>query len=60
VNDYWIAACYLTYDLPLATLNATDFQDFADYEGLQIIPTGPNPDTWDQPHHLSRSSSRCT
>ena len=37
VNDSWIAACCLTYDLPLATLNAADFQDFADYEGLQVI-----------------------
>ena len=37
VNDSWIAACCLTYHLPLATLNAADFQDYADYEGLQII-----------------------
>jgi len=37
VNDSWIAACCLTHRLPLATLNAADFQDYADYEGLQII-----------------------
>lgn len=32
-NDTWIAACCVTYDLPLATLNFKDFQDFAEYEG---------------------------
>jgi toxin FitB len=37
VNDSWIAACCLTYGLPLATLNVTDFQDFADHEGLAIV-----------------------
>ena len=37
VNDSWIAATCLAYDLPLATLNIADFQDFADYEGLRII-----------------------
>jgi predicted nucleic acid-binding protein len=36
-NDSWIAACCLTYDLPLATLNVKDFADFAEYEGLRII-----------------------
>jgi toxin FitB len=37
VNDSWIAACCLTYGLPLATLNVADFQDFADHEGLELI-----------------------
>jgi len=37
INDSWIAACCLTYDLPLATLNVRDFEDFVEYEGLQII-----------------------
>ncbi len=33
-NDTWIAACA---GLPLATLNAKDFEDFAEYEGLNLI-----------------------
>lgn len=37
VNDTWIAACCLTFGLPLATLNVSDFQDFAEYEGLALI-----------------------
>lgn len=36
-NDSWIAACCLTYELPLATLNVADFSDFVEYEGLRII-----------------------
>jgi predicted nucleic acid-binding protein len=36
-NDSWIAASCLTYDLSLATLNVTDFEDFAEYEGLRLI-----------------------
>lgn len=36
-NDTWIAACSLTFDLPLATLNLKDFRDFAEHEGLQLI-----------------------
>lgn len=39
VNDTWIAACCLTYGLPLATLNVRDFQDFVDHEGLVVITT---------------------
>ncbi|HEX3778080.1 MAG TPA: type II toxin-antitoxin system VapC family toxin [Pseudonocardiaceae bacterium] len=35
-NDSWIAACCLAYDLPLATLNVKDFQDFAEHEGLRL------------------------
>jgi toxin FitB len=37
VNDTWIAACCLADELPLATLNAKDFADFATYEGLVIL-----------------------
>jgi hypothetical protein len=36
-NDTWIAACCLVYDLPLATLNVKDFQDFVDHEALRLI-----------------------
>jgi predicted nucleic acid-binding protein len=36
-NDTWIAACCLVYDLPLATLNTKDFEDFAEHEGLMLI-----------------------
>jgi predicted nucleic acid-binding protein len=36
-NDTWIAACCLVYDLPLATLNVKDFEDFAQHEGLTIV-----------------------
>jgi predicted nucleic acid-binding protein len=37
VNDMWIAACCLTYDLPLATLNLKDFEDFRTFHGLRIL-----------------------
>jgi predicted nucleic acid-binding protein len=36
-NDTWIAACCITFGLPLATLNLKDFTDFAEHEGLTII-----------------------
>lgn len=36
-NDTWIAACALAYGLPLATLNAKDFKDFAEHGGLNLI-----------------------
>jgi predicted nucleic acid-binding protein len=36
-NDSWIAACCLVYELPLATLNVKDFEDFAEHEGLSIV-----------------------
>jgi len=39
VNDTWIAACCLAYDLPLATLNVKDFADFAEHDGLSLIRT---------------------
>ena len=37
VNDSWIAACCLTYDVPLATLNVGHFDDFVEFEGLRVI-----------------------
>jgi len=37
VNDMWIAACCLTYDLPLATLNLKDYEDFATHHGMRIL-----------------------
>ena len=37
VNDTWIAACCLAYDLPLATMNVKDFADFAEHDGLLLI-----------------------
>jgi predicted nucleic acid-binding protein len=37
MNDMWIAACCLTYDLPLATLNLKDFEDFRSFHGLRIL-----------------------
>jgi len=36
-NDTWIAACCLVREHPLATLNRKDFEDFVEYEGLQLI-----------------------
>jgi len=36
-NDTWIAACCLVYDLPLATRNVKDFDDFVQHEGLTLI-----------------------
>jgi len=37
MNDMWIAACCLTHDLPLATLNVKDFRDFVDHHGLRLL-----------------------
>jgi len=37
VNDTWIAACCLTFGLPLVTLNLHDFYDFVDHEGLVLV-----------------------
>ncbi|WP_416973952.1 hypothetical protein [Streptomyces sp. 4F14] len=37
INDMWIAACCLTYDLPLATLNLKDYEDFRTHHGLRIL-----------------------
>ena len=37
VNDTWVAACCLAYQLPLATLNLKDFRDFAEHHGLRLL-----------------------
>lgn len=37
VNDMWIAACALTHQVPLATLNLKDYQDFAEHHGLRLL-----------------------
>jgi predicted nucleic acid-binding protein len=37
VNDMWIAACCLAYDLPLATLNLKDYEDFRTHHGLRVL-----------------------
>jgi predicted nucleic acid-binding protein len=39
VNDMWIAACCLAYEVPLATLNLKDYEDFAEHQGLSILGT---------------------
>ncbi|SFD26813.1 hypothetical protein SAMN05421773_11267 [Streptomyces aidingensis] len=39
-NDMWIAACALTYDLPPATLNLKDYEDFRTHHGLRILGAG--------------------
>jgi predicted nucleic acid-binding protein len=36
-NDMWIAACCLTHDLPLSTLNVKDYIDFTQHHGLRLI-----------------------
>jgi toxin FitB len=37
VNDTWIAACCIVEGLPLVTFNTKDFEDFAVYEGLDLV-----------------------
>jgi predicted nucleic acid-binding protein len=37
IHDTWIAACCLVHELPLATLNVKDFDDFAEHEGLILL-----------------------
>jgi predicted nucleic acid-binding protein len=37
INDSWIAACCLSHDLPLATLNLKDFVDYTEHEGLTLL-----------------------
>jgi predicted nucleic acid-binding protein len=39
VNDMWIAACCLAYEVPLATLNLKDYEDFKEHHGLGILGT---------------------
>jgi toxin FitB len=36
-NDTWVAACCVRHGLPLLTLNAKDFQDFAQHDGLVLL-----------------------
>ncbi|MHB8246465.1 MAG: PIN domain-containing protein [Acidimicrobiales bacterium] len=36
-NDTWIAACCIRQNVPLITLNTTDFADFADNDGLILL-----------------------
>jgi hypothetical protein len=36
-NDTWIAADCLAYNLPLATLNTTDFSDIVEHEVLVLV-----------------------
>jgi predicted nucleic acid-binding protein len=38
VNDTWITACCLVRELPLATFNTKDYLDFAEHEGLHLLP----------------------
>lgn len=40
VNDSWIAAVCITRNHPLITFNVKDFEDYAAYEGLQLIEGG--------------------
>ena len=37
VNDTWIAACCITDDVPLLTLNRRDFEDFARHDHLRLL-----------------------
>jgi predicted nucleic acid-binding protein len=39
VNDMWVAACCLTHDVPLATLNLKDYEDFRQHHELRILGT---------------------
>ncbi|SFO31014.1 hypothetical protein/tRNA(fMet)-specific endonuclease VapC [Pseudonocardia ammonioxydans] len=39
VNDSWIAAACIANDVPLATLNTKDFADFAEHDGLVLLPS---------------------
>lgn len=36
VNDSWIAACCLTCDPPIATLNVNDDEHLVEHEGLRL------------------------
>lgn len=37
INDSWVAACCLAYELPLATRNVKDYEDFVEHEGLTLL-----------------------
>jgi predicted nucleic acid-binding protein len=39
INDMWVAACCIAYDVPLATFNLKDYEDFAEHDGLRLIRT---------------------
>lgn len=36
-NDTWVAACCIRHGVPLITLNAKDFEDFARFDGLVLL-----------------------
>lgn len=36
-HDTWVAACCPTHDVPLATLNLKDYDDFRRYHALSIL-----------------------
>ena len=35
----WVAACCLTYEAPVATLNLKYYEDFMQHHGLRILGT---------------------
>ncbi len=37
MNDMWVAACCLVEQLPLATLNTKDFEDFGTHHNLELL-----------------------
>ena len=37
LKRYRIAACCLAYEVPLATLNVKDYQDFTEHHGLRLL-----------------------
>lgn len=41
-NDSWVAACCLSYGVPLATRNIKDYEDFARHEGLRLVGYKPS------------------
>jgi predicted nucleic acid-binding protein len=50
IHETWIADCCLVHELPLATLNVKDFDDFAEHEGRTPLgragqQTAPGNDT---------------
>jgi hypothetical protein len=38
----WVAACCLTHEVPLATLNFEDYEDFKEHHGLGILRSHPS------------------
>jgi predicted nucleic acid-binding protein len=43
VNDTWVAACCLTAELPLATLNVKDYLDYTQHDGLRLVTGSVGP-----------------